>query len=319
MTLLDIPDQYIKSESDGEIAYDFNLTVFTHLDKVRFEINGTSTSWLDLDDGFITRIQFEKLNKSLIGKHLAKEIEIKNILDKGAGHFKAQKYPKAISCFDEVIYYDDSYGEALLFKSRALFAQNHFVKALRYYKKAMKADAYLKDIEYHRLLLEKANDEREHFPKIKRQIYMGDEYFSGGDFSRAVESYDKALANPSEFKSKILYKLLNKKGCALFEMNVFDKALECFGKSLEVYKSDYAIFMKGYCEYELGMDLDDSFMGDLRITKYQQLLRALILIETGRNEDAIRCLDDLLANHFIEDKLYFMAVESRASAMGERL
>ena len=169
-----------------------------------------------------------------------KEIEIKNILDEGKKYLGSEKYSKAIECFDEAIFYDKNYAEALLFKSHALFGQNHFIKSLRFYKKTLKANAYLKDIEYHKLLLAKSSEERDNFPKIKRHIYNGDEHFARGDFKRAVVSYDKALANPSKFNSKILYKLLNKKGTALFKLKRFDESFECFNESLKVRPSDYA-------------------------------------------------------------------------------
>lgn len=315
MTLLNVPDNHVTSKCDGEITYDFNLTVFALGDKVRFTVNGVSTSWLGLDDDFIKRIQFEKLNKSLISQHLTMEIEIKNLLDEGAMHLGAEKYRKAIGCFDDVIYYDEMYGEALLLKSRVLFAQKHFVKALRHYKKAVNANGDLKDINYHKLLVKNANDERGNFPKIKRHIYNGDEHFAAGDFKKAIESYDMALADSSPFKSRILHKLLNKKAAALFELKSFDEAMECFERSLEVHKSDYAIFMKGRCRHELGLALDDSFISNLKITKRQQLCRAMILIEAEMYADAVRCIDDLLSVHFAEDELYFAALSSKVRAM----
>lgn len=315
MNVLNVPDRYVESRGDGEIAYSFNLVAFTHSDKVRFEVNGLKTSWLSIDDDFIKRIQFENLNKSFISKHLAKEIEIRNILDEGAGLLDDGKYRKAIGCFDEVIYYDEDYGRALLFKSRALFGQGHFVKALRYYRKALNADSCLEDIEYHKRLVHKANEERDSFPKIKRHIYMGDEHFGAGEFRKAVESYGKALADPSKFKSKILPKLLNKKATALFELHDIDNALKCFEKSLDISQSDYAIFMRGRCEYELDLDLDDSFFCDLRISKPQQLSRAMILNGIGMQGEAIECIDNLLSNHFAQDELYIKAVECRNAAI----
>ena len=315
MTLLNIPEGYITSISDDEIAYDFGLTVFLGPDKVRFDISGTSTAWLSPNDEFIERIQFERLNPCFISEHLAKEIEVKRLLDEGLRHLDAGRYPKAISCFDEAICYDDEYGSALLSKSRALFGQRHFVKALRHYKRALKANGNLADIDYHKSLIRNANDERSAFPKIKMHIYMGDEHFASGDFKGAVESYDKALADPSRFKSKILYKLLNKKATALFEMEVFSEALDCFGKSLEVQKSDYAIYMSGYCRCRMGLDLDDSFLEGLKITKRQRLCRARILIEYRMHEDAIKCIDDLLSVHFTPDELYLKALSSKVFAM----
>ena len=315
MNLLNIPKSRIASESDGKITYDFNLTVFKRDAKVKFEIDGIATSWLDFDDEFIKRIQFENLNSHFISRHLAKEFEIKNILDEGTDLLNSEKYQKAIGCFDEAIYYDESYAEALLLKSRALSGQRHFIKSLRFYNRAIKANPYLKDIEYHKSLVEKSKDERNSLPKIKFHIFIGDEHFSRRDFAKAIESYDRALACPSKFKEKILHKLLNKKGTAFFNLNKFADALECFKKSLNARKNDYAYFMKGYCEYNLDLALDDSFLMPLEITKYQRLCRALILNEVKMYGDAIKCIDDLLSCHFAEDKLYFIALTCKLSAM----
>lgn len=315
MTLLNVPQEYVTSESDGKITYDFNLTIFTCDDKVRFDIDGLTTSWMGLDDGFIKRIQFDNLNRCFLQSHLAKEIEIRNLLDEAIKYLESEKYSKAIGCLDEVLYYDESYGEALLFKSHALFAQGHFIKALRYYKRTIKANDDLKDVEYHKLLLAKSSAERVEFPKIKRFIFTGDEFFSRGEFKKAVENYDKALANPSKFKSKILYKLLNKKATALFKLKEFEKSLECFKKSLDVQKSDYAVYMSGFCEFSLGLKLDESFIKPLRIAKSQMLLKALILNESKLHGDAIKCVDELLANHFIVDKIYFVALSCKISSM----
>lgn len=315
MTLLNIPDKHITFENDNRIEYDFDLTVLTDGDRVRFEIGDISTSWMGADDGFVSRIQFENLNRCFISRHLAREIEIKNILDEGKLFLKKQKYPKAVTCFDEVILYDKYYAEALLLKSHALFGQGHFVKALRYYKRTLKANPDLKDIEYHKLLLSHSSAERDNFPKIKRFIFTGDELFSRGDYRKALENYDKALDNPSKFKSKILYKLLNKKATALFRLNEFESSLEHFTKSLDVLENDYAYFMSGFCEYALGLNLSEGFLRPLKITAEEQLFRALILDDVKMYDDAIKCVDELLAYHLVADKVYYIALSCKISSM----
>ena len=315
MNLLNIPQSHITSQSDDKITYDFDLTVSTLDDKVRFAVGDISTSWMDSNDEFITRIQFENLNRCFISNHLRKEIEIKNLLDDGRKYLEAEKYPKAIERFDEAIYYDKNYAEALLLKSHALFGEGHFIKALRYYKRTLKANAYLKDIDYHKLLLARSSEERDNFPKIKLFIYTGDEHFARCDFKKAIESYDKALANPSRFKSKILFKLLNKKGTALFKLQKFDEALDCFKNSLDVKWNDYACFMCGFSSHSLKLPLDDSFARPLKITKDEQLYQALILNEAKRYDDAIKCVDDLLSVHFVADKIYFIALSCKISSI----
>ena len=224
------------SNIHNELAYE------KEADKVRFTFNVLSTGWMSLDDPFIKRIDEDNLNSEFLGQHITKEIEIRNTLDEAYIHLASEKYSKAIDDFDEVLYYDPNYAEALMGKSHALYGQRHFVKALRYYKRAVKADDSLKDNDYYKLLLEKSHEERDSFPKLKLNIYAGDELFAKGEFEKAVESYDRALANPSKFKDKILSKLLNKKASALVQLERYGDALKCFEKS----GNDFSYFGQGY-------------------------------------------------------------------------
>ncbi len=283
--------------------------------QVKFSMGDLSTNWMSRDDSFIKRIDKDNLNQKYMVKHLSKEIEIKNILDEGIRFLNLKKYSKAVKSFDEVLFYDSEYGEALLNKSYALYGQKHFVKSFRHYKRAVKADTNLKNIEYHKLLLAKSNEERDHFPKLKLNIYLGDEYFSKGEYKKAVDSYNRALMNPSKFKDKILSKLLNKKATALLKLNDFDGALGCFKESLKVEDNDYAIYGKGFCEYELDCDIDDDFKSRLNITKRQMLRQVLILNELGYFEQSLEICDFLLENHFKEDDLYFKLIKSREFAI----
>lgn len=283
--------------------------------QVKFSMGDLSTNWMSRDDSFIKRIDKDNLNQKYMVKHLSKEIEIKNILDEGIRFLNLKKYSKAVKSFDEVLFYDSEYGEALLNKSYALYGQKHFVKSFRHYKRAVKADTNLKNIEYHKLLLAKSNEERDHFPKLKLNIYSGDEYFSKGEYKKAVDSYNRALMNPSKFKDKILSKLLNKKATALLKLNDFDGALGCFKESLKVEDNDYAIYGKGFCEYELDCDIDDDFKSRLNITKRQMLRQVLILNELGYFEQSLEICDFLLENHFKEDDLYFKLIKCREFAI----
>lgn len=304
MTVLNIPDEYILQSQDDRTVFKFNLTIFTKDDKVRFSVGETGTSWLSLNDNFLKRIQFDRLNPYYLEKHLAKEIEIKNKLDEGINYLDNQKYPKAIECFDEALWYDPTYAEALFFKSKAIFGQGHFVKSLRNYKKAIKSDASLRDVDYHKLLLAKSSKERDGFPKIKRNIYAGDEYFSNGDYENALESYDKALANPTDFKNRILTKLLNKKATALLRLNRIDEAMEVFKKSVSVRKTDYACYYLGICSKSPNHYLDNA----VKITKKQLLGKAFKLNEFGEHDSALNCLDEFLENHFVIDEDYKRAL-----------
>lgn len=283
--------------------------------QVKFTIGDLSTNWMSRDDSFIKRIDKDNLNQKCIIKHLSKEIEIKNILDEGTRFLNLEKYSKAIESFDDVLFYDPEYGEALLNKSYALYGQKHFVKSFRHYKRAVKADSNLKNIEYHKLLLAKSNEERDHFPKLKLNIYAGDEYFSKGEYKKAVDSYNRALANPSKFKDKILSKLFNKKATALLKLNDFDGALSCFKESLKVENNDYAIYGKGFCEYELRIDVDDDFKTRLNITKRQMLCQVSILNELGYFGQSLEICEFLLKNHFKEDDYYFKLIKNREFAI----
>jgi len=285
MTFLNIPDE---------------LTCETRQDKVRFSINGISTNWMDRNDSFTERIDIDNLNPKRLADHLVKEIKIKNTLDEARDYLNKEKYPKAIEKLDEVLYYDPAYGEALMIKSHALFGQKHFVKSLRHYRRAVKADESLKDNDYYRLLLKSANDERSNFPKLKLNIYAGDEHYSNEEYEKAVESYDKALINPSRFKEKILSKLLNKKGSALLKLGRYDEAYECSKKS----NNDFSHFGQGVCEYNLGLEINDEFKGLLNIDKKYQLKQAVILDDVGFHEESMTICNHLYENHFECDDFY---------------
>ena len=280
------------------------LNMETHENLVRFSVEGTSTNWMASDDLFIKRIDEDNLNRDLLVEHLKKEIQMKNLLDEAISIFKTQKFAKAIEMLDEVLFYDPEYGEALLFKSYCLRGQGHFVKALRHYKRAVKSDESLRDNEYHMAITRQANEERSNFPKLKLNIYAGDEHFARGEFEMAIESYDRALEDSSKFKQKILSKLLNKKATACIKLNDYGDACECFGKSLEVDGNDYAIFGKGVCEYELDLDIDSGFRRCLRISKRQMLQQALILNDMGYHEESSRIANYLRKNHFKNDDIY---------------
>lgn len=283
-----------------------------HEDKVKFKIKDVSSNWISVNDSFIDRINPDNLNSLFIEKHLIKEINVKNTLDEGLRLLGRDNYPKAIEKFDEVLYYDPDYSEALINKSHALFGQKHFVKSLRYYKRAIKANDDLKDIEYHKLLINESNNERDNFPKLKLNIYAGDEFFTKGEFEKAVESYNRALVNPSKFKDKILFKLLNKKATALLKMGLFDEALDCFEKSLN---NDYAVFGQGYCECRLGLDLNDDFKELLDIDKKHQMKQAIILNKLGFFNESLKICDYLLENHFKTDEFYFKVLYMKIDSL----
>lgn len=309
MTIVNIPDDFITFQDEDKIVYDFNFAIFRHGDKVRFCVGEIATSWLDLEDAFIDRIQFENLNPDFPERHLAKEIEIKNALDRGADLLNNEDLTKAIGMFDEVLYYDPAYGEALLLKSKALFGQGHYVKSLRHYKRAVKSDSRLKDVEYHKLLLAKSSNERDNFPKIKRNIYVGDEYFAKGEFRKALESYDKALVNPSNFKNKILSKLLNKKATALLKLDMIDDAVGVFKQSVSVKPNDYAFFYLGIYDYDSSFN---EFRRHLNITKKQLILKARKLYENGEDDLALECLDEFFDNHYRVDDDYNNALDLKS-------
>lgn len=282
-------------------------------DRIRFSLDGLTTDWMDSDDSFTERIKTDNLNPAFLRQHILKEIEMKNVLDEAVLLMGDGKYHKAIGLFDEVLFYDDEYGDALIYKSKALRMEGHYVKALRYYKRWVRCG--FSDVEYHKMLLSEANRERDEFPKIKLNIYAGDEHFSKGKFKKACESYDKALINPSKFKDKILFKLLNKKGTALLKLERFDEALACFEDSIDVKPNDYAYFAQGYCQYELGFDISDEFNGVLEIDKNHMLKQALILNEVGRFREALAICDALFENHFKVDEFYFRMVAVKGYAL----
>ena len=156
------------------------IDVMRNGDKVKLEFEGASTGWMLESDSFIERIDEDNLNESFFEKHILKEFEIRNLLDEGISFLNGEDYRRAIECFDEVLFYDECYGEALMAKSHALYGQKHFIKALRFYNRAVEASNDLEDVEYHELLLDKSDDERDSLPEFKRHIYDGDECLGGG-------------------------------------------------------------------------------------------------------------------------------------------
>lgn len=285
--------------------------------KVKVSLDNISTNWLDKNDSFLKRIDKDNLNKVFQNEHIKKEIEIKNTLDCGINLLKHEKYTKAILKFDEVLFYDDNYGVALINKSYALKAQKHFVKSLRYYKKAVNASSDLKDMEYYKMLIGEASRERDEFPKIKRNIYAGDEYFTKGEFTQAVKSYDRALENPSKFREKILTKLLNKKATALLKLNEYKKAYGCFTQSVNCKSNDYAYFGCGVCQFNLKLDLNDNFKRLLNIDKNQMLKQVIILNELKYFNESLNISDYLMKNTFKVDDYYIKLVNARINTMKE--
>lgn len=287
-------------------------------DRIRFECEGYFTDWMSKSNPFVKRIDEANLNRNCPRKHLLKEFEIKILLDEGVGYLNSKNFLKAVECFDDVLFYESQYGEALLYKSHALFGQRHYVKALRFYKRAINLSSDLRDTEYHKLLLAKSNSERDNFPPFKKNINAGDEHFSSGNYEKALESYKKALANPSKQKEKILFKLLNKTATTYLKLNDFENALDYFNESLNQLNNDYAWFGKGYCEYELGLDgAGESLRHAVEIKKDQLLEKGLILNELGLYDEAFKTFDFLLKNHFRQDDMYIKALNGRNLSMRE--
>lgn len=308
MTLLNIPADFIVSSREDKIEYAFGLTVLKDDDRVKFCICDKSTSWLNRDDRFVDRIQFGYLNPIFRKKHLLREIDVKNSLDEAAASLNDKRYAKAVEVLDEIIHYDPDYAEAILAKSKALFGQGHFVKSLRHYKKAIKINESLKDNAFHGLLIKKASQERDTFPKIKRNIYAGDEAFRKGEYESALQFYDKALVNSAKFKNKILSKLLNKKATALFKLKRYEDSLEFFNKSVEAKPNDKAYFHIGIIEYFLSMELSDEFKGPLRISSNQMIKKAGILNDVGEYQIALDCLDEYFENQFFVNDKYVLGL-----------
>ena len=279
-------------------------------DLIRIEFGDLRTNWISADDPFIERIRPDRLNRYFLCKHLSREIEMKNVLDNAAYLLDLKKYAKAISQLDRVIYYDGGYSEALILKSHALYHQGHFVKALRFYKKS-----HVEDRDYYRLLLEKSSKERDSFPKIKKNIYAGDEAASKGDYERAIEFYDRALENPSKFKKKILFKLLNKKASCLIKLERFDEALASFDVSLRVHENDFAHFGKAYSQNRLGLDCLDELKMAESIDKGCLLIKANILNEFSQYGDALDAFNAFLDNHFAIDSDFVSAIEGKVTAL----
>ena len=290
------------------------LTVDEKGDLIRIGIGDAHTGWISREDSFFKRISDDRLNPFFKIRHLTREIEVKNILDKGIGLLNSQKYVKSISCFDEVLHYDGGYIEALINKSHALFGQAHYVKSLRFYKKAVNS-GYGGDVQYYKLLLKKSGEERENFPKIKRNIYAGDEAVAEGNFDRALVFYKRALVDTSRFKDKILFKLFNKMAFVLIKLHRFDEALASFDESIKADENDLAYFGRGYCKHRLGMDCVDSLRQAQKIDEKCLLEKARIFNELGYYGDALDAFNEFLNNHFALDSSFKSAVCGKIIAL----
>jgi len=166
------------------------------------------------------------------------------------------------------------------------------------------------------MLLKKSGEERDNFPKIKRSIYAGDEHFSRGEFSEAIKFYEKALENPTRFKEKILYKLLNKKASSLFELGQYSEAYETFCESVEVSRNDYALFGAANSLYESHhgqINQERSRICDLLreasgISQSQLIKKAIIFKDMGEFEDCLESLDEFFSIHYRTDDDYIKAL-----------
>lgn len=333
LNILNFPEDYVKTVNEELFINDLNLNLKfnSSLDKVIFNIGGLITKWIEIDDDFISRIQYDNLNQNCLKNHLFKEIEIKNKLDEGIIQLNNKRYSKAIECFDEVLYYDVNYSQALLNKSFALAAQGHFVKSLRFYRKSIN-NSHVSDKKYYNYLLKESSNEISNFPKIKSNVYNGDECFIRNDFENAIKYYDLALDDQSKFKEKIFSKLLNKKATALINLNNYNEALDLFNESLKIEDNDYAHYAKGYCFYNLNKNPKDmrcrcnlkklykhyaleSFKKANNITKRQLLNKALILNELEHFKESLNYFTEFLNNHYINDEDYKKAIEGYKIAL----
>lgn len=290
------------------------LKIEENSDMIRFALGDVTTGWMKRDDTFVQRIREDNLNRFYRDKHIAREIEIKNILDDGIKLLNSKRFKKAIDCFDKVLFYDEKHFEALMLKSQALFGQGHFVKSFRFYKRAVRCGAD-EDVEYRKTLLKKSGEERGDFPKIKRNIYAGDEAVAKGDFKAALDFYDKALVNPSRFKNKILYKLLNKKAFILIRLERFDGALASFDVSIKVHENDMAYYGRGFCEYKLGFDCENSLIMAKNISKKYILQKAQIFNKLKIYEKALESFNLFLDNYFVIDLKFKRAIEGKCEAL----
>ena len=270
-----------------------------------------STDWLGRDDYFLKRIDINNLNRVFLKDHLIKEFDVKNKFDSAVVLFQNKSYSKAIKLLDEILFYDSQYLDALLYKSYSLYHQKHFIKALRYFKKAVTVDSALNNNDFHKKLIECVEIEKENLPLFKLNIYQGDECFSAKNFKKAIMYYDLTLEGGFKIPKKICHKLLNKKATALLKLNKYKEALEIFKNS----DSDYNVFSSALCRYKLGLSVGDEFKKPLKITKKQMLHQIMILNKVECFSEAISISNYLLKNHFKVDEFYFKLLKAKKYAL----
>jgi len=130
-----------------------------------------------------------------------------------------------------------------------------------------------------------------------------------------LDFYDKALMNPSKFKSKIIYKLLNKKGLVLVRLNRIDEALASFEASNQALDNGLAYFGIGYCRHALGEDCADSLKKAEGIDKKYLLKKAMIFNDIKLYDDALDAFNLFLHNHFRLDSGFKSAIEGKMTAL----
>lgn len=280
-----------------------------NLYKLQFE--SYFTGWLGSDDYFLKRIDSDNLNRVFLKNHLIKEFEVKNKLDSAIVLFQNKSYSKAIKVFDEILFYDPQYLDALIYKSYSLYHQKHFIKALKYFKKAIDVDSVLNNNDFHKKLMKCGQIEKESLPPFKLNIYKGDECFSAKNFKKAVMYYDLTLNGDFKIPEKIRHKLLNKKATALLNLNKYKEALEIFKNS----NSDYNVFSSALCRYNMGLSVSDEFKKPLKITKKQMLHQIMILNKVECFSEAINISNYLLENHFKVDEFYFKLLNAKKYAL----
>ena len=123
------------------------------------------------------------------------------------------------------------------------------------------------------------------------------------------------MKNPSKFKNKILFKLLNKRGFVLIKLERFKEALATFDESIESHKNDVAIFARGYCKYELGWDCRDDLRMAIEIDKRQLFCKAMIFNKIEDYKDGLNAFNEFLNNHFRMDSSFKSAIEGKAVAL----
>ena len=193
-----------------------------------------------------------------------------------ARNFKAdalielERYDDALEVYDETINEEPDYDEAYLKKGRLLHNLGRFEEEVNCYDLLINKDDHIyhfykqaklskaialskfdkeKSENYFSELLEDCNNSLEIFPDDAEYLERkADILYFSGNLEEAFVWYDKTLKCDNVNNKEAI---ISSKGCILYDLKEYERAIEYFDEALEISDFFYAFQYKGYCLEEL--------------------------------------------------------------------